>query len=188
MSGGGGGHGVMSSIMNGLQMAAGIGSEVIMPGNPMGVGMTMNGLNGFMGGGGSGASTGFAAPGTSGTPSTADMAASGALPSWINPSQIAGVSTSMGTPNPPGGTNWLSMLGGSNGIANMLGGAASAAGTVAKNQPGAPQQVQSYAPTFRGGGGQIPSLGAGQSIASSFINNPIQPPQYRLLSALGFQG
>lgn len=140
------GNAVQRYVIPGAETAIGVGSEIVAPGNPIGLGLAGSGIGqlaggaaggnkgqalggalggvagglggglggnagmgsllggnplsgalgsllGGMGGAGSAAgagSSGFAMPGMSGTPSMAGM--SGALPSWLDPSQVAGVS------------------------------------------------------------------------------------------------
>lgn len=106
-------QGILGDVMSGVDIAAGIGSEIVAPGNPMGIGLTMNGIGGFtggkggtggfggggFGGGGFGGSPFGAMMGGGGTPSppgytpaNANTFSPSSLPSWLDPSQISSFS------------------------------------------------------------------------------------------------
>ncbi len=104
--------GLLSDIMAGIQIAGGIGSEFVAPGNPMGAQSAMSGIGHFTGGGGPGAGSGnlmssmFSKFGSgSGNPDTPPNLPRGytvgsgnfspnTLPPGIDPSQIAAYSPS----------------------------------------------------------------------------------------------
>jgi hypothetical protein len=87
---------VMNYVTGGLQTAAG-GLATVLGQPELGIPLTAQGASQLANAGNKGTpGTGFAQPGQSGTPTTAQMAPS--LPSWINPSQIIGAGTSQAQP------------------------------------------------------------------------------------------
>jgi len=173
------GSSIQKYVIPGAETAIGVGSEIIAPGNPIGLGLAgsgigqlaggaaggnkgqaigggIGGLAGGLGGsmsgllGGSGASSGglgsllsmfsggtgnsgggFAMPGMSGTPSMASM--SGSLPSFINPSDVIGVSTDMAG----GGST-------AGGLASLLGGGGSSSSSPLSGLGSIGQQYLQY--------------------------------------------
>lgn len=104
----------MNTILGGAQTALGAGATAL--GAPsIGLPLTASGVGTLSGTGGTTGGMGFAQPGTQGTPSLASMA--GGLPSFIDPSQIAGISTAQAAA--PSGGEASALLGGGSPLSGL---------------------------------------------------------------------
>lgn len=156
-----GGDSIQKYVIPSVETVGGAVSQIFAPGNPIGLSMmgsgigqlaggsqgktgqslggSLGGMLGGMGGGGSlfgggspSAGGGFAMPGQSGAPSISQM--QGQLPSFINPSDIIGVSTQQA---PQGGGQGG---GGFSSISSMMGPVAQyLTGSMQKSQQAPPQ-------------------------------------------------